>query len=296
MTHAQWEYCLKPKAHGSWNLHEQLPRDMDFFICLSSAAGVAGSKGQGNYSAGKPPPILLPFATTNIYQGNTYQDALATYRRGQGLAATTLDVGLILGVGVVAENVNIMDSLRSYGFVGVREQEFLAMLQCCITGTSIHGQAVPAQLITGLGTGGMTQHSGAEMPFWFRDAKFAHLGTIDTQRSVRDASSDEDSQLHLQLAQAENVGAATDLVAQALKTKLAKAMMMAVEDIDGEHPVSSYGVDSLVAVEVRTWVFKEIKADISVFDVLSNVPLASLARTIVGRSTYVSEALLEGES
>ncbi|KAL8983680.1 MAG: hypothetical protein Q9205_002158 [Flavoplaca limonia] len=282
MTHSQWEYCLKPKAHGSWNLHENLPRDMDFFICLSSAAGVAGSKGQGNYSA-----------------GNTYQDALAAHRRAQGLAATTLDVGLILGVGFVAENLSVMDNLRSYGFIGVREQEFLAMLQCCILGTSAHNKPIPAQLITGLGTGGMTQASGAEMPFWFRDAKFAHMRTIDTQRSVLQqdgANGEEGSQLHLQLAQAENAGTATDLVTGALKKKLAKAMMMAVEDIDGEQPVSSYGVDSLVAVEVRTWVFKEIKADISVFDVLGNVPLTTLARTIVGRSKYVNEAVMEAES
>ncbi|KAL8995313.1 MAG: hypothetical protein Q9169_004917 [Polycauliona sp. 2 TL-2023] len=279
MTHSQWEHCLKPKAHGSWNLHENLPRDMDFFLCLSSAAGVAGSMGQGNYSA-----------------GNTYQDALAAYRRSQGLAATTIDVGLILGIGFVAENVEVLDNMTSYGFIGVREQELLAMLQCCITGTSDHGAPVPTQLITGLGTGGMTQYMGQEMPFWFRDAKFAHMRTIDTHRSVQDVSGEEGSQLHLQLAQAENVVTATDLVTVALKKKLAKAMMMAVEDIDGEHPVSSYGVDSLVAVEVRTWVFKEIKADISVFDVLSNVPLATLARTIVGRSKYVSEAVLDGES
>ena len=182
MTHTQWVFCLKSKAHGSWNLHENLPQDMDSFI-------------------------------------------------------------------------------------------------------------------TGLGTGGMTQASGAEMPFWFRDAKFAHMRTIDTQRSVlQDGASEEGSQLHLQLAQAENAGTATDLVTGALKKKLAKAMMMAVEDIDGEQPVSSYGVNSVVAVEVRTWVFKEIKADISVFDVLSNVPLTMLARTIVGRSKYVNEAVMEAES
>ncbi|KAL8891990.1 MAG: hypothetical protein Q9192_005673 [Flavoplaca navasiana] len=123
------------------------------------------------------------------------------------------------------------------------------------------------------------------------------MRTIDTQRSVlQDGANEEGSQLHLQLAQAENAGTATDLVTGALKKKLAKAMMMAVEDIDGEQPVSSYGVDSLVAVEVRTWVFKEIKADISVFDVLSNVPLTTLARTIVGRSKYVNEAVMEAES
>ncbi|KAI4101563.1 MAG: hypothetical protein L6R37_004889 [Teloschistes peruensis] len=280
MTHTQWENCLKPKAHGSWNLHEQLPRDMDFFLCLSSAGGVGGSIGQGNYSA-----------------GNTYQDALAAYRRSQGLAAITMDVGLILGIGFVAENVEVLDNMTSYGFIGVREQEFLAMLQCCIKGTSMNDKPVPAQLITGLGTGGMVQYSGVETPFWFRDAKFSHVRTIDTQRSVADTfGGEEGSQLHVQLAQVENVGTAVDLVTQALKKKLAKAMMMAVEDIDGEHPVSSYGVDSLVAVEVRTWLFKEIKADISVFDILSNVPLATLARTIVGRSKYVSEAVLEGES
>ena len=203
----------------------------------------------------------------------------------------------MLGVGFVAENIDLLDNLTAYGFVGVREQEFLAMLQCCITGMSIHGKPVPAQLVTGLGTGGMAQHSGGEMPFWFNDAKFAHMRIIDTQRSVQDLNSgDEGAQLHLQLAQAENAATATDLVTGALKKKLAKAMMMSVDDIDGAQPVSSYGVDSLVAVEVRTWVFKEIKADISVFDVLSNVPLASLARTIVGKSKYVMESLLEGDA
>ena len=229
-------------------------------------------------------------------QGNTYQDALAMYRRSLGLPATTMDVGLVLGVGFVAENADILDNLKSYGFIGVREQELLAMLQCCITGTSLHGQPIPAQLITGLGTGGMSQHSGAEMPFWFRDAKFAHMRTIDTQRSVQDLSGDEGMQLHLQLAQAESVATATELATEAMKKKLAKAMMMVAEDIDGAHPVSSYGVDSLVAVEVRTWVSKEIKADISVFDVLSNVPLATLARTLVGRSKYVAESVLDADA
>lgn len=74
------------------------------------------------------------------------------------------------------------------------------------------------------------------------------MRTIDTQRSVADAGGEEGSQLHVQLAQAENVGTATDLVTEAMKKKLVKAMMMSVEDIDGERPVSSYGVDSLVAV------------------------------------------------
>ena len=52
MTHEQYVSAVRPKVQGSWNLHEYLPKDMDFFVLLSSSAGIAGSRGQGNYAAG----------------------------------------------------------------------------------------------------------------------------------------------------------------------------------------------------------------------------------------------------
>ena len=73
--------------------------------------------------------------------------------------------------------------------------------------------------------------------------------------------------------------------------KLAKAMMIEVEDLDSSRPANSYGVDSLVAVEVRAWIFKEVKSDVSVFEILSNTPLLSLAAKIASRSTLVSPGI-----
>src|SRR5271169_5260152 len=87
MTAEGLSAALRPKVNGSWNLHTLLPKDMDFFVMLSSSAGIVGSRGQGNYSA-----------------GNTYQDALAHYRVSRNLPAATIDLGMILGVGYVAEN------------------------------------------------------------------------------------------------------------------------------------------------------------------------------------------------
>jgi NAD(P)-dependent dehydrogenase (short-subunit alcohol dehydrogenase family) len=74
MAHAQWMEALKPKVQGTWNLHQaSLPEPcakegLDFFVMLASISGSVGNRGQANYAA-----------------GNSYQDALAKYRRSLGL-------------------------------------------------------------------------------------------------------------------------------------------------------------------------------------------------------------------
>lgn len=83
MTYDDWTTAIAPKIQGSWNLHTLLPQDMDFFVFLSSSAGVIGARGQSNYAA-----------------GNGFQDALAHHRRSKRMAAVSLDLGPVLGAGV----------------------------------------------------------------------------------------------------------------------------------------------------------------------------------------------------
>jgi hypothetical protein len=47
-------------------------------------------------------------------------------------------------------------------------------------------------------------------------------------------------------------------------------------------------VDSLQAVEIRNRALKNIRSDISVFDILSAMPLADVATKIAGKSSLVS--------
>jgi len=51
MSHSEWTDGLVAKVDGTWNLHRELPRDLDFFVLASSIGGCFGHIGQANYAA-----------------------------------------------------------------------------------------------------------------------------------------------------------------------------------------------------------------------------------------------------
>lgn len=274
-TFEQWQANLGPKVQGSWNLHCQLPENMDFFIMLSSIVGLVGHQSQAGYAA-----------------GNTFQDALALHRRTQGLPAVTIDLGAMLDVGTIMEGATAADFSSDAAWMTARDLHNIMTM--CMSG-DIDGHLIPAQVCTGLPSGGMLQHGN---PFYMERPMFAalkRLGTSATSTADAQTSGDVWMEFIDQLTAVRSVDDAQCHIAEILRSHLAEAVGRAVDDIDVSQPLHRYGVDSLMAVKLRGWIGEKLKADVDIFDILQAERITELALQIAETSELVPEEIREAE-
>lgn len=258
MTAEDLRITVGPKVHGTWNLHDLLPKQLDFFVMLSSLAGVMGHRGQGNYGA-----------------GNIFQDYFASYRRSLGLRAMTIDIGYLLSVGFVADNDQYVDHVKSMGLRVMHNSDLHGLIATAMEGSDAH----PAEVMCGL-----PFNEYDPKWYWMDDNRFAGLRNLSsgTSSALSSATSLKDD-----LSQCADMSAATQLISNAMAERLARLMMIPATDVDVVKPLSAYGVDSLVAVEVRNWIAKEMLVEVSVFEIMANVPMSQLAADLAAKSKVV---------
>lgn len=267
MTFDDYNNVVQPKVAGAWNLHNSLSEHtLDFFIMLSSAAGTIGNKGQAAYSA-----------------GNTFMNAFAQYRLRRGLPATAIDLAAVSDVGYLAENAEKKDLvMSSIGSGSVSEVELHALIAAAVSNKM--SASCSNHCITGLDIA-----PGSPAPSWMDDPKF-----IPIRPKIDAAAAKATSMVSLRdsLKQAGSVEEAESLVYTGLVDKVSAILMIAKDEIDGRQPISAYGLDSLVAVEIRNWITKQTDANLQVLELLSSGSLISLSHNIVKKSALLSPKLL----
>ncbi|KAJ0163303.1 Lovastatin diketide synthase LovF [Colletotrichum tanaceti] len=284
MTYRDWVESTLPKIQGTSNLSAAMP-ELDFFISLSSFAGIFGNRGQANYAA-----------------GNCFQDSLARHRRQKlGLnSGLTIDVPIMRGIGVLAET-GMVDSLKDWEVpYGIGEAEFHHLMRLAIRrdmnlepSTHRHGHD-HHQFILGIATGASAVVAGIPTPFYLEDdAKFAIMSKMDLNRlrgHLKGAANDAaDVQASIQtlLSEVENLEGASELVTQALVLRVAKMQQVEPQEVDPGRFLHTYGVDSLVAIEIVNWALKELKSKINVFDVMAGIPITAFAENIAKKSELI---------
>lgn len=286
MCLSDYEAATRPKVQGSLNLHKLLPADLDFFVMLSSVSGVGGNASQANYAA-----------------GGTFQDALARHRVSQGLAAVSLDLGMVTDIGVLASAEDhgshagksknkTAARLERIGLRPLNEDQVLRLVECSMR-PGRGGDVTTSQIITGIPPSWIRPDKDSEMlgstvPFWMSDPRFSQLEVMSSSRGQ--GHNRELNSAAAGLAEVlgdANVSQkeASAALSRALLSKLASMFMVAETDVDDAAPLARLGVDSLISVELRNWITAVVRAECSVFDIMQASSLGALAETLAERSS-----------
>lgn len=267
MTFEDWTTVVQPKVQGTWNLHKVLPSDLDFFILFSSYSAIVGQLGQANYAA-----------------ANTFMDAFAQYRHQLGQTGSVIDVGVMGDVGFVSQNLQIQDRIEKTGMQVLREQHLLDALAMAwdrskpLPAQSLRNEGsyeFPSQLLIGLMT-----TTPISSPYnrvaWKRDVRMAIYHNMDRSTAASTTKSPKKASLKGLLAASFSEEDKSTIIAKAIAGALADFLIKDQQTIPIDQPVGNLGLDSLIAMEVRTWIRQQTGVDTSVFTIVQSPSLLHL--------------------
>ncbi|KAJ2998604.1 hypothetical protein NUW58_g268 [Xylaria curta] len=266
MSYEKWDLTIRSKAYSSWNLHRLLP-DLDFFIQLSSLAGIVGPAAQSNYAA-----------------GCTFQDALARHRVSIGQKAISLDVGWMVDAGIVAETKAYqryrqdVDDMQK-----VKTDDLLAVLEIYCDPSLPILPLEKSQLLIGLMTPAHRLSKG--LPPTLSSEQPLYLGFSQPDASAASPRVENEVNVAKLFRDAKTLRDRASIVATAIASRLARALSTSVDNVELTKPFSDYGVDSLMAVELRNWIDKNFQANVAVFDIMDATSIESVGEIIALRTT-----------
>jgi len=265
MTLDEYHTTLRCKVQGTWNLHNisiEKGLTLDFFTLLSSISGIYGNKGQANYSA-----------------ANAFLDAFASYRQGLGLPACSVDLGIVVGIGYMAERDDLRKRYDDSIWQAIDEKVLCRTFELSVhqqSQTPIHAQSA-THMITGLR---MSQPADSLLS---SDARFSGLFSRGRTTGRQDPGGQGPKELESILVMIRsNAGARSILetTTNVLERYLMRILRVS-DSLDFARPLSAYGIDSLAAVEVRNFLKVELSVELTTLEIINAPTLASICEKVI---------------
>lgn len=257
----RFQKVLAPKMIGSWHLHE-LTREvpLDFFVMFSSAVSLLGSAGQGSHVA-----------------ACAFQDALAHYRRAIGLPALSIDWGPWAEVGAATRGT-VTQRLQLKGVQPIQPENGLRVLENLLAANRIQVACLQVDW----------QQYSQSLPSGFSTALLSELTAKQEQSAAAPAKHNESKNVLGQLNQAVP-GKRKQLLVEHLRERAMRVLgLEATQKIDLKQPLSDLGLDSLMAVELRSVLSTDLGRSLPTTLVFDYPTLAAL-------TDYLTENVLAWE-
>ncbi|CAG7565352.1 unnamed protein product, partial [Fusarium equiseti] len=257
MPYEDFMKVLNPKVLGSRLLDEMFyDTPLDFFIFFSSTTAVMGNSGQSNYIA-----------------DNMYMNALAAQRKKRGVAASSIDISSIIGLGYVERAEDLSeDTFIKMGYKPMSEQDLQKLFAEAIVLGRPDCHEV-CELVTGV-TPIYTDAQASDQ--YLKDVKFGHflMERLDTHAYTGKTST---VPVRVQLADVKTRADAVAIIKESFIVRLRRVLAVGPDEVINEKvTLIEQGVDSLMAVEVRSWFIKELDVDIPVLKILGGMSVPDL--------------------
>jgi phthiocerol/phenolphthiocerol synthesis type-I polyketide synthase C len=237
-TQLEWTRFTKvldAKIKGAWNLHRATEHlNLDIFVLFSSIASMVGSGGQANHTV-----------------ANTFLDNLALYRRRRGLSGCSINWGVWSETGTVVRR-NLMGRFTSAGIYGLSTAQGLRAFEYILSEN-------PVQL--GVFRIDWDTYSVAKQRVQ-PDALLSELITDQPKIESFEAGLPKIELLDSHEAKQAISGYLLDVVGRVLRFNGSRKSKVA--PMFHQMRMSSLGIDSLMAVELRNHILKDFSVDIAI--------------------------------
>lgn len=247
-----WErfhQVMAVKAEGAWHLHELTAGDnLDFFVLFSSAVSVIGSAGQANHAA-----------------GNAYLDALAHHRRGLGLPALSINWGPWSEIGQAAEP-HRGERLQKLGIGSIAPDRGIEALGRLMRRDAVQALVLPVDW----------KRWSENAP----DTQSRFLSELRPALQTRHERNQGEEFSAASIAQAAPEVRAS-LVREALRREAASVLQLQSDALEGKQALLNYGLDSLMALELRRRMDRKLGVSVPLAKLLSGQTLEGLEEFIL---------------
>ncbi|KAI9035214.1 lovastatin nonaketide synthase [Aspergillus affinis] len=250
---------MAPKVDGSRYVDELFSDpSLDFFILFSSVAWALGNGGQTSYAA-----------------ANGYLVSLAAQRRNRGLPASVIDLGPVLGLGYITRSSQMTAQMaaaliNATGTYPISEYDLLEHFAEAVLASPV-GSTAAHEIISGIREVEPLNDGVA----WISNPQLSHF-VVDKTNVKANKADKRVMPIKDQLREARTLPVLRQIIQDGFTARLLILLQLSADNMNEEVPLVELGVDSLVAVEVRSWFLKNVNIDLPVLKILGGSSLLDI--------------------